>query len=68
MSVYEESDVPRLTKGEQRLLDEFAKAAMQGMLAFNTEAWGQSSNKHAYDIAYAMIAERRRRLGENTSG
>lgn len=57
---------------KQRLLDEFAMAAMQGILSSETEmrANGISHTKEgaawhcseAYDIAEAMMAERERRL------
>lgn len=59
---------------KQTLLDDFAKAAMQGILSAQTEmrangAWytpvGASQlAEEAYDIATAMIQERERRMEE----
>lgn len=50
---------------EQALLDDFAKAAMQGMISNNWSNLSVSDEaiaKEAYDIATAMMQERERRI------
>jgi hypothetical protein len=49
----------------QRLLDEFAMAAVSGLLARRTgdNVWYEEVAEQAYDFAEAMMQERAKRLG-----
>lgn len=50
---------------QQHLLDDFAKAAMQGILSnhsFSNDLYISTLAKDAYDIATAMMQERERRM------